>query len=80
MGSPTCQQDDHDGYAPEIKELYRGNRAYIANVDTELLKILAKDGQSAYLSICLFQNLIDLNILAMFHYRRAPIYAGRLFR
>lgn len=51
MGSKVFQRDVHIGYAPEIKELYNGNKAYIANIletNPGLLQSLAYNGQSAF--------------------------------
>ena len=59
MGSKAFQRGVHDGYAPEIKELYNGNKAYIANISETnpgLLQSLADNGQSAFLLISLFQK------------------------
>ena len=75
MGSKIYQRGAHYGCAPEIEELYHGNRAYIANTNPGLLQSLAKDGQSAY---CPFVYFINLTFSPCF--TRAPVYAGRLFR
>ncbi|KAF8815050.1 carbonic anhydrase [Phlegmacium glaucopus] len=48
MGSKIFQRGHHGGYAPEIEELYHGNKAYIANMSETnpgLLQSLASDGQ-----------------------------------
>ena len=46
------QRGVHNGYPPEVEELYHGNKAYIANMsqmNPGLLKRLADKGQSAFL-------------------------------
>ena len=50
----------HDGYAPEIKELYNGNKAYVANVletNPGLFQSLADNGQSTFYSFLYFKIL-----------------------
>lgn len=54
MGSKVFQRRVRVGYAPEIKELYNGNKAYIANISETnpgLLQSLADNGQSAFYSL-----------------------------
>ena len=60
MGSKVFQRNVHVGYAPEIKELYNGNKAYIANVletNPGLLQSLADNGQSAFYLFLYFKIL-----------------------
>lgn len=60
MGSKVFQRGVHVGYAPEIKELYNGNKAYIANMletNPGLLRSLASNGQSAFYSFLDFKIL-----------------------
>ena len=61
MGSKVFQRGVHVGYAPEIKALYNGNKAYIANVletNPGLLRSLADNGQSAFYSFLYFKILL----------------------
>ena len=57
MGSKVFQRGVHIGYAHEIKELYNGNKAYIAKISETnpgLLQSLADNGQSAFYSLFYF--------------------------
>ena len=60
MGSKVFQRGVHVGYAPEIKELYNGNKAYIASIletNPGLLQSLADNGQSAFHIFLYFEIL-----------------------
>jgi len=76
LGSKLCQQGIHGRSAPEIEELYKGNKADIAKMsemNAGLLQSLAHNGQSAFFLCSIFKTY------PLFFFR-AFIYDSRLFR